>query len=37
VEQIVGETSDEKPCIISRKPMAARLAPFLFFTLSNKI
>ncbi len=27
VEQIVGKTSDEKPCLIGCKPMATRLVP----------
>ena len=27
VEQIVGQTSDEKPCLICCKPMAARFVP----------
>ena len=27
VEQIVGKTSDEKPCLIGCKPVAARLVP----------
>ena len=27
VEQIVGQTSDEKPCLIRCKPMAARFVP----------
>src|SRR5208283_4126448 len=27
VEQIVGKTSDQKPCLIRGKPMATRLVP----------
>ena len=27
VEQIIGKTSDEKPCLIGCKPMATRLVP----------
>ena len=27
MEQIIGKTSDEKPCLISRKPMATRFVP----------
>ena len=43
VEQIVGETSDEKPCLIGCEPMATRLVPsevlfpsFIRFTISAR-
>jgi len=40
VEQIVGNTSDEKPCLISCKPMATRFVPSkgilpLFYSVFN--